>query len=128
MTTEKEQVYKCRDCGDILEVLHEGKGDFMCCGKPMELVKANKKEDEGSEKHVPVLKKEEGKITVEIGEVEHPMEKSHYIEWIEILHGDTVYRKFLKPDDDPKATFNLNLDVEDVKAREHCSVHGLWTS
>lgn len=128
MTTKKEQVYKCQGCGDILEVLHEGKGDFTCCGKSMELVETHSKEDEGNEKHIPVVTKENGKITVEVGEVKHPMEEDHHIEWIEILHGDNVYRKFLNPGDDPKATFNLDLDVEDVKAREHCNMHGLWAN
>ncbi len=33
---EKLQVYKCVDCGNVVEVLNAGNGSFVCCGKPME--------------------------------------------------------------------------------------------
>jgi len=35
--TEKHQVYKCETCGNIVEVLHAGDGELVCCGQPMEL-------------------------------------------------------------------------------------------
>lgn len=39
--TEKHQVYTCEICGNIVEVLHVGEGELVCCGQPMELTDKN---------------------------------------------------------------------------------------
>ncbi len=121
----KKQVYKCNVCGNIIEVLHAGGGELVCCGQPMELLQ-EKTADAGLEKHVPVLETTDGGIKVKVGQVSHPMEENHYIEWVEILVEGNVYRKFLKPGDKPEADFKI--DNKGVTAREYCSVHGLWKS
>ncbi len=36
---EKNQVYKCTMCGNIVEVLHAGAGKLSCCGQLMVLLK-----------------------------------------------------------------------------------------
>ncbi len=77
--TEKLQVYKCEICGNIVEVLHAGVGELVCCGQPMKLME-EQKEDEGKEKHVPVIERTEKGIKVRVGSVPHPMEANHYIE------------------------------------------------
>ena len=123
--TERLQVYKCMLCGNIVEVLHSGKGELVCCGKPMRLFTENT-EDAAREKHVPVLTKEGGKIVVKVGSAEHPMEEKHYIEWIEIIAGDKIYRKFLKPGEKPEAVFHGLEDTGNISAREYCNLHGLW--
>ncbi|MFB0499753.1 MAG: desulfoferrodoxin [Candidatus Hadarchaeaceae archaeon] len=122
---EQKQIYKCNVCGNIVEVLHGGVGELVCCGQPMELLK-EKTEDVGLEKHVPVVEKTEKGIKVKIGSVPHPMEENHYIEWVEIIADGRVYRKFLKPGDKPEAEFEIK--AEKIKAREYCNVHGLWKS
>jgi superoxide reductase len=119
----KLEVYKCSVCGNIVEVLHGGAGELVCCGKPMEKLAA-KTADEGKEKHVPVIEKIAGGIKVKVGSTAHPMEQKHHIEWIEILADGRAYRQFLNPGDAPQAIFNLEADQ--VTAREHCNVHGLW--
>jgi superoxide reductase len=119
----KLEVYKCSVCGNIVEVLHGGAGELVCCGKPMENLAA-KTADEGKEKHVPVIEKIAGGIKVKVGSTAHPMEQKHHIEWIEILADGRAYRQFLNPGDAPQAIFNLEADQ--VTAREHCNVHGLW--
>jgi len=121
--TIKNQIYRCPVCGNIVEVLHAGGGQLVCCGQPMELLNA-KSEDVGQEKHLPVVEKSAGKVTVKIGSIPHPMEEAHYIELIEIIADDKVYRKFLKPGDTPEATFELT--AENIIARAYCNVHGLW--
>ncbi len=121
--TELKQIYKCNICGNIVEVLHTGSGELVCCGKPMELLK-EKSQDEGKEKHVPVIEKTENGIKVKIGSVPHPMEKEHYIEWIELIADGVAYRKFLKPGDSPEAKFCI--EAGKLEARELCNVHGLW--
>jgi len=120
---ERMEVYKCEACGNIVEVLHGGEGDLACCGQPMVLFKANTV-DAAKEKHVPVVEKTAAGVTVKVGEVAHPMEEKHYIEWIEIIADGSVYRQFLKPGDAPEATFKVTADQ--VTAREYCTLHGLW--
>ncbi len=120
---KRDQIYKCQMCGNIVEVLYGGSGELVCCGEPMELLTA-KTADQGREKHVPVVEKTDGKVTVSVGDVPHPMEEKHYIEWIEILADGKIYRQFLTPGSEPKAVFEIEAD--NITAREHCNVHGLW--
>lgn len=121
--TEIRQIYKCNVCGNIVEVLHSGAGQLVCCGQPMELLK-EKIEDVGSEKHVPIIKRTASGIKVKIGSVPHPMEEKHFIEWVEVFIDGTAYRKFLKPRDKPEAEFAVT--AEKIEAREYCNIHGLW--
>ncbi len=120
---EKLQVYKCMVCGNIVEVLHGGVGELVCCGEPMKNLTA-KTADEGREKHVPVIEEVDGRIKVKVGSVPHPMEEKHYIEWIELLADGKAYRQFLNPGDAPEAEFSV--EAGEVTTREHCSIHGLW--
>ena len=123
--TELKQVYRCNICGNIVEVLHTGVGTLVCCDQPMELL-AEKMEDVGLEKHVPVTEKTEIGYLVKVGSIPHPMEEKHYIEWIELVADGKSYRKFLKPGEKPEAFFEIK--AEKVSAREYCNIHGLWKS
>jgi superoxide reductase len=120
---ERLEVYKCELCGNIVEVLHGGKGELVCCGQPMKLMKENTV-DAAKEKHVPVIEKIPGGYKVKVGAVAHPMEEKHYIEWIELIADGEAYRHFLKPSMAPEATFKI--DAAKVTAREYCNLHGLW--
>jgi superoxide reductase len=125
--TQRLQVYKCEICGNIVELLHEGKGELVCCGKPMKLYVENTV-DAAREKHVPVMEKVNGGISVKVGSVPHPMEQKHSIEWIEIIIDNRTYRQFLKPADTPEALFALDADqtTAQIIARAYCNIHGLW--
>jgi len=123
--TELKQVYRCNVCGNIVEVLHAGVGRLVCCGQPMELL-TEKTEDVGLEKHVPIIKRLNGRIEVKVGSVLHPMEEKHHIEWIEIIADGMVCRKFLKLGDRPEAEFETT--AKKLEAREYCNIHGLWKS
>jgi len=123
--TKKLEVYKCEICGNIVEVLHTGVGELVCCGQLMKLFE-EKAGDQGQEKHVPVIERTGNEIKVKVGSVSHPMENEHYIEWIEVVDGEKVQRKFLNPGDRPESRFKV--ESEHVKARGFCNVHGLWTS
>ena len=122
---ERLQVFKCDICGNIVEVLHGGKGELICCNEPMKLLVENTV-DAAGEKHVPVIEKLAYGISVKVGSVAHPMEEKHYIEWIEVIVDGTVYRKFLSPGDTPEAFFPVKGGT--VTAREYCNLHGLWKS
>jgi superoxide reductase len=123
MVTKRLQIFKCEICGNIVEMLHEGDGELVCCGQPMAL-QAENTVDAAREKHVPVIEKIEGGVRVKVGSIAHPMEEKHYIEWIEVISGGEAYREFLKPGGEPSATFCIDGDIEAV--REYCNVHGLW--
>jgi superoxide reductase len=120
---ERLEVYKCELCGNIVEVLHGGDGELVCCGQPMKCVKENTV-DAAKEKHVPVIEKVEGGYKVSVGSVAHPMEEKHYIEWIELIADGKAYRQFLNPGAKPEAVFKIGAAT--VTAREYCNLHGLW--
>jgi len=127
--TEQKQVYKCNICGNIVEVLHNGIGELVCCGQPMELLEEKSGEETGQEKHIPVIEKTENGIRVKVGSIPHPMEEKHYIEWIELIFDGRIYRKHLNPGDIPEARFYVNVasfNIKNISARAYCNVHGLW--
>jgi superoxide reductase len=91
----------------------------------MELL-IEKIEDQGMEKHVPVIESDGEKIKVKVGSIPHPMEVGHYIEWIELIADGISYKKFLKPGDLPEAEFCVK--AEKIIIRDYCNIHGLWKS
>ncbi|MBW2999275.1 desulfoferrodoxin [Candidatus Woesearchaeota archaeon] len=119
------EIYKCDICGNIVEVLHGGVGELVCCNQLMDLLD-EKTVDEGKEKHVPVIEKTKTGVKVKVGSVPHPMEEKHFIEWIEIIADGKVCRKFLNPGEKPEAEFEI--EAVEIKAREYCNLHGLWKS
>lgn len=121
--TEKLQIYKCEVCGNIVEMVHEGVGELVCCNQPMKLFVENTV-DAAKEKHVPVIEKVENGIKVKVGSVAHPMEDKHYIEWIEVIADGKAYRQFLNPGNAPEAIFCI--DAKQITPREYCNLHGLW--
>jgi len=126
--TEKGQIYRCDICGNIINVLCVGPGKLVCCEVPMELLK-EKQEDDGSIKHRPVIEKTAEGVKVKVGEVAHPMEENHHIEWVELATDNHVFIQFLKPGDEPEAEFPVEPDQEsELKARTYCNIHGLWKS
>lgn len=122
--TKRHQVYRCEVCGNIIEVIHPSVGKLVCCDQPMTLQEEHL-QDKGKEKHVPIIAETESGVRVTVGEIPHPMEEKHFIEWIEIIANGRTCRSYLKPGMPPEATFAVQRkDIEAV--REYCNVHGLW--
>ena len=122
--TKLREFYRCEVCGNIVEVANEGATALVCCGEPMIKLEA-KTEDQGQEKHVPVVEEADSGIKVKVGSIEHPMEDKHYIKFIEILLKDRIIRKELKPGQAPEVKYcATKSDV--IEVREFCSIHGLW--
>ena len=121
---QKGQVYKCNICGNIVEVLYAGGGQLVCCGQPMQLLE-EKTQDEGKEKHVPVIEEQSQGIKVKVGSIPHPMEEAHYIQWIELITQNGSFIKYLKPGQAPEAEFPV-FKQEILAVREYCNLHGLW--
>ena len=122
---ERQEVYKCEVCGNVVEVLHGGAGQMVCCNQPMTLLKENTV-DASKEKHVPVIETTAEGVLVKVGAAPHPMEEKHYIEWIEIIADGKSYRQFLAPGGKAEAVFPVKGEV--TAAREFCTLHGLWKS
>jgi superoxide reductase len=122
--TKVLEVYKCEVCGNIVEMLHAGAGELVCCGQPMKLMKENTV-DAAKEKHVPVIEDQGNGYLVKVGSVPHPMEEKHYIEWIELVVDGKAYRQFLKVGSKPEAFFEVTGGS--ITAREYCNLHGLWS-
>ncbi|HWQ65746.1 MAG TPA: desulfoferrodoxin [Methanospirillum sp.] len=123
--TSLHEVYKCEKCGNIAVIFHPAAGALVCCGADMTLM-PEKNADQGKEKHVPVISQDGSGIQVKCGDIPHPMEEKHYIEWIEVQGGDYYFIKRLTPGNSPEAEFPCAST--DVTARAYCNVHGLWTS
>ena len=121
--SKKREIYVCELCGNIIEILEPGDGELVCCGQEMTLQNENSV-DASKEKHVPVVTLEGDLVHISIGSVPHPMESAHYIMWIEVWEGDRVKRQYLKPGDEPKATFTTEGGT--IIVREYCNIHGLW--
>ncbi|MCL1980582.1 MAG: desulfoferrodoxin [Proteobacteria bacterium] len=121
--TQKNQVYKCAICGNMIEILHAGADALVCCGQPMGLMAENTV-DAAKEKHVPVITKVAEGYKVSVGAVAHPMEEKHLIKFIELIADGKVYRQELAPGQTPEAIFCIQ--AERVSAREYCNLHGLW--
>ncbi|MBN1262933.1 MAG: desulfoferrodoxin [Candidatus Pacebacteria bacterium] len=121
--TQLRQIYKCDICGNVVEVLHPGAGELVCCGQPMRLLEP-KTRDEGQEKHIPVVEKTEKGIKVKVGSIPHPMEESHFIQWIQATADGKTYFSFLKPGEPAEAEFPISANQ--VTILEYCNLHGLW--
>ena len=125
---KQDGIYKCNVCGNVVSVIEAHDGELVCCGQQMVLLEAKTKEQEGEEKHVPVVEIEGNNVKVKVGSVPHPMEEDHYIELIQIIKdGKVLEGKRLKPGDEPVASFCLD-NTEGITAREVCNKHGLWKS
>ena len=117
-------VYKCKSCDNIVEVVNAGGGTLSCCGQDMAHLTENTV-DAAKEKHVPVLEETADGYTIKVGSVAHPMAAEHYIQWVELIMGAKVYREFLQPGQEPQASFKIDKKEKPV-AREYCNLHGLW--
>lgn len=124
---KKGKIYRCSICGNIVEVLEEGSGTLVCCGKEMEELQ-EKSTDQGLEKHVPIIEINGNIAKVSVGSIPHPMEQDHYIQFIQLIVDGNTQTIFLKPGDTPVVEFKLPETYTKIEAREYCNIHGLWIS
>ena len=86
----------CKHCGNIVEKVKDKGVPVICCGEPMQELKAGVT-DAAVEKHVPVYTVEGSHVHVVVGETKHPMLEEHFIEWITLNTNQGIYRKQLNP-------------------------------
>ncbi len=117
--------YRCSHCGQIVAIVKGTGVPVVCCGEPMQELKAGTT-DAAVEKHVPTYEVKDGKVFVTVGEVEHPMTPEHYIEWVAVQTKQGNQRKALNPGEPPKAVFPLLEGDEVVAVYAYCNLHSLW--
>mgnify|MGYP000864552319 CR=1 FL=1 len=115
--------YVCRHCGNVVVKLEDKKTPLSCCGEKMQELVANTV-DASVEKHVPVVEINDDEIIVKVGSAPHPMIEEHYITFIVLRTENGFATRFLKPNEEPIATFKINEKILEVY--EYCNIHGLW--
>ena len=73
--------YICKHCGNIVEKVKDKGVPVICCGEPMQELKAGVT-DAAVEKHVPVYTIEGSHVHVVVGETKHPMKEELSIDII----------------------------------------------
>lgn len=122
MKEENVRFYICPTCGNVIGLIDGDMSHVTCCGKPMELMVANS-QDASVEKHVPAYELVEDEIVVRVGEVEHPMEKEHYIMWIAQVTDNRTTRVRLFPEQSTETRFPY---IKGSVLYAYCNKHGLW--
>ena len=121
---ENVRFYTCPICGNIIGLIDGDMEHITCCGKAMEQMMPNTT-DASVEKHVPVYEKVEDELVVRVGEVEHPMEKDHYIMWIAQVTENRTTRVRLYPEQATETRFPY---IKGATIYAYCNKHGLWMS
>lgn len=116
------KLFNCNKCGNMVELIENGKGVLNCCGMAMEEIVPNTV-DAAVEKHVPYTDIEEDMVYVKIGEVDHPMTEEHYITWVAAVYNDSVLKYTFNPGEVPEAVFDYE---EGMVVYAYCNLHGLW--
>lgn len=116
--------YICRHCGNLVGMINNSGVPMVCCGEKMQALEANTTEAAG-EKHIPAVTVDGGNVKVTVGEVKHPMQPEHYIQWVYVQTEKGGQRKSFKPGDEPTATFSV-VDDKVVAVYAYCNLHGLW--
>lgn len=114
--------YKCAEC---LSVVMEVVPGEPAEAKTFQELHANSTDASG-EKHVPAISQDGDKVTVKVGEIEHPMLDEHYIMWIFVETKQGGCLKKLSPGEKPEAEFCLSPGDKPVAAYAYCNLHGLW--
>ena len=120
--------FMCRSSGSTAVFLTGDGDDISCCGEKM--IRLDPEDTDGAaEKHVPKIDRNEGVVRVDVGEISHPMDDHHYIEWIylQTRRGGQFVR--LKSGEAPRATFGVSGEApgdEPIAVYAYCNEHGLW--
>ena len=121
----RSEIYKCKECGMTFEVITGCSCPVSCCGKELQRMEPQTA-DWKTEKHVPYPETAGNGIRVSVGkDAVHPMTEQHHIEWIEVINGPYVNRRYLKPGEEPRADFYVPLQ-KGMIVREFCNLHGMW--
>ena len=122
--TETLHFYRCKHCGNIVQMVYASGVPVVCCGEPMEELVPNTV-DAAREKHLPVASVDGDLVRVQVGSAAHPMTEEHSIQWIYLETDKGVYRKPLHPGEAPAASFSVPGERA-LAVYAYCNLHGLW--
>ena len=120
---KRGDLYRCKKCSNMLQVVREGGRDLLCCGEKMIMLNELDK-DGAQEKHLPLIEVEGDRLKVSIGSTLHPMQEEHHIEWVELVAGDNYCRKYFTVGEEARRYFTRPKGKFTVRA--FCNLHGLW--
>ena len=80
---EYGKIFKCEDCGSIVEVLVDAHEEKACCDSSKNIIEPQTEGDKAP-KHVPVISVDGNEVTVAVGEVQHPMDDDHFIQFVSV--------------------------------------------
>lgn len=115
----------CEHCGNIIAMIRDKGVAVQCCGEKMKEILSGAN-TAAEEKHVPVYDVKNGKVTVTIGAVEHPMVPEHYIEWVCLETEDGIQYKQLQPNTPPEVSFFISPNDKVKAVYAFCNMHSLW--
>lgn len=116
--------YQCNTCGNLIVKVIDGGPVPVCCGEEMEELRPNTSEGK-NEYHLPVVVKcDDKKLKIKVGQEPHPMTEAHHIcfIYIETEHGgQCIHLKEGQP-----AEVSLGLCEKPTAIYAYCNLHGLW--
>lgn len=115
------KLLKCKSCGArvIVDKDCNCPCGIVCCDEKMIEVKPNSV-DASIEKHVPIYEIKDNKLEVTVN---HVMEEDHFIEWIAMDSEKGLNIKYLKANEEAKATFEY---LPNSVIYSYCNKHNLW--
>ena len=122
---KEKKFYNCDKCGNIIRMVVDKGIPVVCCGNTMRELLPNTVEA-SHEKHIPEIDFARNTLRVKVGNISHPMEKEHSIEWVYVVTTEGEQYKPLKLDKDPEVEFALVNGEKPVKVYAYCNLHGLW--
>ena len=120
------KLYRCKKCGQIVEVIKDTGVPLVCCGETMEELTPKIIEEGLTEKHLPIYEIHDGSVTINVGSTLHPMLSNHYIEWILLVTNKGCQKVCLKPGKAPTVTFRLGYNEQIKAIYAFCNIHSLW--
>lgn len=122
---QEQKFFICKHCGNIVGLIQNAGVPLVCCGKKMEELEANPV-DASTEKHKPLVTVDGGTVTVDVGEVTHPMTDEHNISWVYVQTERGGQRKALESTGALTVKFMVTDDDKPLAVFAYCNLHGLW--
>ena len=121
---QKTKFINCAHCSNLAEMIYDTDIPLKCCGDEMKQLVPGSVKASG-EKHTPVVKVAGNIVEVNVGDIHHPMEEDHWIEWVQLVTDQGSYRKWLRPGQKPSVQFLL-VEEKALEVYAYCNLHGLW--
>ena len=120
---DNQKFFVCKHCGNMVETIKNTDVPMMCCGEKLFELVPNTVEA-SVEKHLPVVTVSGDAISIQVGNVLHPMEVAHHIVFL-YVETECGGRKCLKIGEEPKLSLSFSNE-KPIAVYAYCNLHGLW--